>query len=266
MKALVAASAYAVLLGPTGVLASRPPPSVPVVPDAAPAVSYDPALIARIGTTYARYRFDFSHAFAHAPGAPLPAATTSADRRRLNLHFSTAVDDAARDRIIATLAGGDGARTGELEKLFANDNFLDHATEAIRVFGLHETDLADVASAFLIAGYNASHPVALSAVQGFGLASDLRAALLAAPQLPALDAATKQTIATEMSYQLLLWEFDASLFGSGQNPAAFARLHDSIAASFATIGIPLAALRPTDTGVEVVAPAQPPVRAKPLTR
>ncbi len=223
-------------------------------------------LVARIGTTYARYRFDFSHAFAHGPGAPTPVATTAADRRRLTLRFSNAVDDATRDRIIATLAAGDGARTNEFEKLFANDDFLNHATEAIRVFGLHETDLADVASAFVIAGYNASHPVALNAAQSFGLASDLRAALLAAPQLPALDAATKQTIATEMSYQLLLWEFDASLFGSGQNPAGFARLHDSIAASFATIGIPLAALRPTETGVEIVAPTQAPVRAKPPTR
>jgi hypothetical protein len=266
MKALLAALAWSFAIGPIGALASRPPPAVPVVPDAAPAVSYDPVLIARIGTTYARYHFDFSHAFAHVPGAPAPVATTPADRRRLTLHFSNAVDDAARDRIIATLAAGDGARTNELEKLFANDDFLDHATEAIRVFGLHETDLADVTSAFVIAGYNASHPIALSAVQAYGLASDIRAALLAAPQLPAIDEATKQTIATEMSYQLLLWEFDASLFGSGQNPAAFARLHDSIATSFATVGIALAALRPTDGGVEIAAPAPVPARPKTSVR
>jgi hypothetical protein len=256
MKATLAALAFSLSLAvaPIGALAGRPPPSVPVVPDAAPAVSYDPVLIARVGITYARYHFDLSHAFAHASGAPMPAATTFADRRRLNLHFSSAVDDATRDRIIATLAGGDAARTSDLEKLFANDEFLNHATEAIRVFGLHETDLADVTSAFVIAGYNASHPVALTAVQGFGLASAIRSALLAAPQLPAIDSATKQTIAIEMSYQLLLWEFDASLFGGGQNPAAFAKLHDSIASSLASIGIPLSALRPTDYGVEIVKP------------
>jgi hypothetical protein len=257
MKAMPATLLCFLMFVPAAALAGRPPPSVPVVPDAAPAVSYDPALVARIGVTYARYHFDLSHAFARVSGTPVPApmVTTSADRRRLNLHFSNAVDDATRDRIIATLAGGDGTRANELEKLFANDDFLDHATEAIRVFGLQETNLADVASAFVIAGYNASHPVALTAAQGLGLASAMRAALIAAPQLPALDEATKQTIAIEMSYQLLLWEFDASLFGSGQNPAAFARLHESIAISFATIGIPLAALRPTDTGLEIVAPA-----------
>jgi len=265
MKLMLAAVAYSLAILPIGAIASRPPPSVPVVPDAAPATSYDPALVSRIGITYARYRFDLSSAFARVPGSPTPTATTPADRKRLYLHFSNAVDDATRDRVIATLAAGDATRTNELEKLFANDDFLDHATEAIRVFGLHETDLGDVTSAFVIAGYNASHPVALTAVQSFGLAAEIRAALLAAPQLPALDEATKQTIAIEMSYQLLLWEFDASLFGNGQNDAAFARLRESIAASFASVGIPLAALRPTDTGVAIVAPPAP-AGAKPRKR
>ena len=242
---------------PQAAPARRPAPFVPVVPDTTPAVSYDPVLVSRVGITYAKYHFDFSRAFVHAPGVSPAADPNRSDLHRLNLRFSNAVDDAVRERIVATLANGDGVRASELQKLFANDDFLDHATEAIRVFGLRETDLADVMSAFVIAGYNASHPIALTAPEGFGLARDLRAALLASPLLPTLDDATKQTIATEMSYQLLFWEFDSSLYNGGQNPAAFARLHESVATSLGSLGIALAAVRPAEGGIEIVVPAKP---------
>ncbi len=239
---------------PGAASAGRPPTATPVVPDAAPAVSYDPALIAAIGATYGRYRFDLSHAFAHA-NAPAPAASpTATEVRRLRLRFSNAVDDAVTARVVAALSGNDGARAAQLQTLLANNHFLAHATETIRIFGLHETDFGDVVSALIIAGYDATHPVALTPAQCLGAAQAVRTALLASPLLPALNDVTKQTMASEMSYQLLFWEFDASLFENGQKPAAFAQLHASIATSLATLGISLDAIRPTDSGIELIAP------------
>ncbi len=217
-------------------------------------MSYDPALIAGVGATYGRYRFDLSHAFAHPPSATTPAPPAAADLRRLRLRFSNVVDDTVTARVVATLSGGDGARTAQLQALFRNDQFLNHATETIRSFGLVENDFGDVVGALLVSGYNATHLVPLSAAQEQGVARDVRTTLLASPLLPALSDVTKETMAAEMSYQLLFWEFDASLFGNGQNPAALAKLHASIAASFATLGIPLADVRATDTGIELVAP------------
>jgi hypothetical protein len=224
--------------------------AAPVTPAPAglPLPTYDPARLLRVGQTYARARCDLHGGFTAAATEVSPNRD---ERRRLGFRFSNALDDAVRERIIETLASDGAGSVADLQRRFANDAYLDQATMGIRVLGLHETDLADVTSALVIAAYNVTHVVALTARQGIGLSHTMRAAVLASP-LPTYDDATKQTIATEMSYQILLWASDATVYGYGRDPLKLGRLRASAIASLATLGIPLARLRPTDDGVELV--------------
>ncbi len=207
--------------------------------------AFDPAAIAKIGITYARYRFDLSRALLpNAATASVSASPSPLERRTLGFHFSSSVDDAVRDRIVALFAGGDPAQSAATQQLFGHDALLDQATGAIRVLGLHETDLADIATALVIVSYDATHPVAFTFAQSRALARAVRVQFLASPALATLDDPTKQTIATEMAYQTLFFESDASAYGYGRDAAATAKLHASIAATLATLGVNLAAVHP----------------------
>lgn len=221
-----------------------------------PTAVYDPASVLKIGT-YAGRHFDLRAAFSNDTAVQTDETPESRDEiRRLGYRYSHAVDDAVRDRISATLGDGDPAKIEALRSRINNDAILEEAVGAVRVFGMHETDLADVTTALVIESYDASHAVSLTARQGIGLSRTMRRAMLASPVLPTLDDAAKQTAITEMIYQVLLFESDASTFGYGRDDANLTRLRAAVVTAMAQLGLSLAQMRPTDDGVELVPKAR----------